>query len=221
MFTWRVHRVHWNEPEAATSDQFYYIVGDDGVDDWILCAVLNSRITWLANELLGRRAGGQGMTRLQTKVYETEQWPVPDPRTFSDDEREQIRTAFLDLVDREKELDEPTVEATEDERDALDLAIIPTLGLDGEPEAILRELKQGVDAMVSMRDEEPVSVQRFSSSDHGEWTVQLTQLTFRASLKRTRARRLATLGSILGVGRNVSAPVPIYASTDMVKMHTL
>lgn len=153
MFTWRVHRVHWNEPEAATSDQFYYIISDDRMSDWILCAVLNSRITWLANELLGRRAGGQGMTRLQTKVYETEQWPVPDPRAFSKDQSEQIRTAFQNLVDREKELDEPTPEATEEERDALDLAIIPTLGLDAEPEAVLRELKQGVNAMVAMRDE--------------------------------------------------------------------
>lgn len=153
MFTWRVHRVHWNEPEAATSDQFYYIVGKDDVDDWVLCAVLNSRITWLANELLGRRAGGQGMARLQTKVYETKQWPVPDPRTFTDKETQQIRSAFQNLLDREKELDEPTAEATEDERDELDLAIIPTLGFDADPKAVLSELKQGVDAMVAMRDE--------------------------------------------------------------------
>ena len=153
MFTWRMHRVFWNEAKAATSDQFYYIRGGDGVDEEVLCGILNSRIVWLANELLGRRAGGEGMTRLQTKVYETKQWPIPDPRHLTDEQEERIRVAFRELTNRERELDEPTHEALEVERDALDRAVIDTLGINGDTEAILKELKHGVNAMLDMREE--------------------------------------------------------------------
>jgi hypothetical protein len=153
MFTWRVHRVYWNEPGAATSDQFYYVDPDPAVDEEVLAGVLNSRIVWLANELLGRRAGGAGMTRLQTKVYETERWPVPDPRELDDRRRDAIRSAFRALQKRELAVDEPTIQATEAERDALDRAVIPALGLDRDDEVVLQELKRGVRAMVAMRDE--------------------------------------------------------------------
>jgi len=152
MFTWRVHRVYWNEAGAATSDQFYYVDPKVGVDAEVLGGILNSRVVWLANELHGRRAGGEGMTRLQTKVYETERWPVPDPRTMPADRREAIRTAFRDLQERELVVDEATLDATAPERDALDRAVIPALGLDRDDETLLAELKRGVRAMVDMRE---------------------------------------------------------------------
>lgn len=152
MFTWRVHRVYRNDPGAAPSDQFYCISPESGVDEEVLAGVLNSRLVWLANELRGRRAGGQGMTRLQTKVYETETWPVPDPREMAESRKEQIRAAFDALVEREREVAEATREATEAERDALDRAVLSTLDLEGEQAAVLDELKRGVRAMVDVRD---------------------------------------------------------------------
>ncbi len=152
MFTWRTHRVYWNEPEAATSDQFYYVAPNDGVDEEVLAGILNSRIVRLANELLGRRAGGEGMTRLQTKVYETERWPVPDLREMDENRREAIRSAFCALRERELAVEDSTPTVTEAERDALDRAVIPALGFDRDDETVLAELKRGVRAMVEMRE---------------------------------------------------------------------
>lgn len=153
MFTWRVHRVYWNEPGAATSDQFYYIVPEQGIDEGVLAGVLNSRLVWLANELKGRRAGGEGMTRLQTKVYETKMWPVPDPHEMTDEQKAAIGEAFGNLMDRELEVEDPMHEALEAARDALDEAVVSTLNLGSDADAVLSELKQGVQAMVDMRDE--------------------------------------------------------------------
>jgi len=178
MFTWRLHRVFWNEAEAATSDQFYYIEPKGNVDQEVLGGILNSRVVWLANELLGRRAGGQGMTRLQTKVYETELWPVPDPRSIDDDTQEEIRDAFQDLREREKELDEPTLSDTMDERDSLDRAVLQTLDLDGDEDEKLNELKESVNSLVDMRDEgagtnTTVLVERRQRTDDGTEAIDL------------------------------------------------
>jgi type I restriction-modification system DNA methylase subunit len=149
MFTWRTHRVFWNEAEAPTSDQFYYVRPHGEIDEKLLAALLNSRTVWLSNELKGRRAGGQGMTRLQTKVYETEQWTVPDPRGISDEAAQEIKEAFEDLMEKEKEFDEPELEDTKEERDKLDRKILETLELRDNFE----ELKEAIDAMLQMRDE--------------------------------------------------------------------
>ncbi|ELY72554.1 N-6 DNA methylase [Natronobacterium gregoryi SP2] len=153
MFTWRVHRVFWNDVEAATSDQFYYIEPPEDIDEEVLGGILNSRIVGIANELLGRRAGGQGMTRLQTKVYETEQWPVPDPNNIDGDTKQDIKEAFQDLRNREEEVEDATFENTEEERDALDRAVLEALNLEGDNEELLSEVKQSLEALISMRDE--------------------------------------------------------------------
>ena len=92
------------------------------------------------------------MTRLQTKVYETERWPVPDPREMQENRREAIRSAFRALQERELAVEDASPEATEAERDALDRAVIPALGFDRDDETVLAELKHGVRAMVEMRE---------------------------------------------------------------------
>ena len=149
MFTWTTHRVFWNEAEAPTSDQFYYIAPREDVDEKLLGGLLNSRVVWLSNELKGRRAGGQGMTRLQTKVYETEQWTVPDPRALDESQAERIRSAFDDLMAAEQSVDEPADGGAEAERDELDRAVLDAIGMrEG-----LEELKAAIDAMVGMRSE--------------------------------------------------------------------
>jgi type I restriction-modification system DNA methylase subunit len=124
MFTWTTHRVFWNDADAPTGDQFYYVAPHGDVDQKLLGGLLNSRVVWLSNELKGRRAGGQGMTRLQTKVYETELWTVPNPREFEDEKKEAIKSAFDDLMDAELSHEEPTREDTEAERDELDKAVL-------------------------------------------------------------------------------------------------
>lgn len=158
MFTWRVHRVFWNEAEAATSDQFYYIDPDSGVDKMVLGGILNSRVVWLANELIGRRAGGQGMTRLQTKVYETEQWSVIDPRSLEEEKTDEIRSAFEALLQKERKLNEPGIDETAAERRELDRAVLSAIDLGDENDNFsltesVDEIEEAVEEIVQMRDE--------------------------------------------------------------------
>lgn len=149
-FTWREHRVIWNKVRALGSTQFYYLVPEDDVDSKVLCGILNSRLVWLMSELKGRWAEGQGMARSRLKVYETEQLPIPDPRTLTDEERERIQDRFEALMEREVELGEDaSVEATESERDALDTAVLEPLGMTDR----LTEIKEGVERMVAMREQ--------------------------------------------------------------------
>ena len=151
-FTWRVYRSVWNEAEAAVNDQFYCIVGNEEIDDKVLCGILNSRFAWLMVELRGRWAGGQGMTRARIKVYETEELPVPDPRKMTDDEKDRIVNAFDDLMDKEDELDEEdrTVENTEEERTELDSAVLATLGMEDRVD----DLRNAVEEQIALREQD-------------------------------------------------------------------
>lgn len=149
-FTWRVHRVHWNVTGAVPSDQFYAI-RPDGVEPEVLAGVLNSRPVWLASEVLGRRAGGEGMARLQTKVYEAERWPVPDPRDMTDDRRERVRRAFRALRERESAVENPTAAATAAERDALDRAVLGALEVERDVDELLADVRRGVRTLVARR----------------------------------------------------------------------
>lgn len=149
-FTWREHRVIWNEVGAVGSNQFYYIVPDDDVDAKTLCGILNSRLTWLMCELKGRWAEGAGMARARLMVYETEQLPTPDPRRMTEEDRDRIRDRLESLMDREVALGEDaSVETTEEERDALDRAVLEPLGMADR----LEEVKAGVKRMVAMREQ--------------------------------------------------------------------
>lgn len=138
----------WNEAGAIADQQFYMIDPNSDVDDLLLCGILNSRLAWLANELLGRRAGGEGMTRLQKTIYETERLPIPDPRKMSDTERDRIVEAFNDLMQKEDGLDEPSPGEKENERDALDRAVLATIGMEGRVD----ELRQAITEIVAIRE---------------------------------------------------------------------
>jgi len=146
-FTWREHRIVWNEAEAIATNQFH-IVQPVSVEPKLLCALLNSRFVWLTKELTSRRTGGQGMTRLQTMVYETKQLPVLDPDELGSDDQEQIQEAFDELLEREKELEDPEPGDKEDERDQLDRAILTALGMEDS----LDELKEAVNNLVRSRE---------------------------------------------------------------------
>jgi hypothetical protein len=149
-FTWRIFRSVWNEAGAAVNDQFYCIKAHEGIDDKTLCGILNSRVAWLMVELRGRWAGGQGMTRARIKVYETEELPIPDPRTMTEDEEERIQDAFEALMEKEDELDEEerNVENTEEERTELDRAVLATLGMEDRVD----DLRAAVEEQVALRE---------------------------------------------------------------------
>ena len=156
LFAWRSHRAVWNVAEGVTDRQFHGVDPHDDVEAAVLCGILNSRLTWLAREIEGRHAGGQGMARLQLVKYETAGLPIPDPKVLSADERDRIVAALDDLLDRETTLaaegvtDPATrLERTEAERDALDRAVLSTLGLADR----LDELKNAVQRLVERRRE--------------------------------------------------------------------
>lgn len=154
-FVWTESRVIWNEANAVTDRQFHNIHPDDDIDQKVLCGVLNSRLVWLVREIEGRHAGGQGMTRNRMVLYEAEQLPLPDPRDMTDEERDAIRNALNNLVAREAELDNQDDEETdlldekEAERDALDKAVLATIGMADRVD----EVKQAVEALVDLRRE--------------------------------------------------------------------
>jgi hypothetical protein len=160
-FVWTESRVVLNTADAVMDRQFHNIHPDENVDNEILCALLNSRIVWLAREIEGRHAGGEGMTRNRMVLYEAEQLPLPvDPRELSDEERNQIETAFEELREREEELAEKVdaiddaeeeldlLSEKEEERDELDRAVLATMGVEDR----LDELKQAVDTLVDLRN---------------------------------------------------------------------
>lgn len=147
-FTWQEQRVVWSDVDVVGTTQFYYI-NSERIDEKLLCALLNSRVTWLFSELLGRRAGGQGMTRSRIKVYEAKQLPLPDPN-ITENEQQNILTAFNELMEKEEELgDDHSLEAKEKERDNLDRAVLRTIGMEEK----LDELKDAVRGLVKMREE--------------------------------------------------------------------
>ena len=136
-----------------TDRQFHNINPHGDIDEKLLCAVLNSRLVWLAREIEGRHAGGQGMTRSRMVLYEAEQLPLPDPREMTEEEKDRILSAFDDLLACEEELDGmedeelDLLEEKEAERDVLDKAVLATIGLEDR----LDDLKQGVERLVNLR----------------------------------------------------------------------
>jgi hypothetical protein len=182
-FTWREHRVLWNEAGAMGTTQFYYVIPISGVDPMVLCGVLNSRVAWLMCELKGRWTGGQGMARVELKIYEADQLPIPDPERISEEHQTQIRESFEQLIDRENEFGEDvSVDATEAERDALDRAVLATIGMEDR----LDELKTAVARSVMMREQ--------AGGEHTEVLIDRPTETEVIELEGvTQARESATL----------------------------
>jgi type I restriction-modification system DNA methylase subunit len=156
-FVWTESRVVWNDARAVTDRQFHNINPNNDIDQDVLCGILNSRLVWLAREIEGRHAGGEGMTRSRMVLYEAKQLPLPDPRKLDSEDREAIKSAFFNLLEREEELDGQSddksdtelLEAKEAERDELDRAVLASIGMEDR----LDELKQGVNVLVKLRRE--------------------------------------------------------------------
>lgn len=147
-FTWEVFRAIWNEADAAANNQFYHVATEH--DDKVLCGILNSRLVWMFYELRGRVEGGEGMNRTEITGYELEDLPVPDIRQMAEDEKDTIRDAFDDLIEREREIGpEVSIAQEEDERDALDSAVLNAIGMGDRVD----EIKDALEGVVQLREE--------------------------------------------------------------------
>jgi type I restriction-modification system DNA methylase subunit len=149
-FTWTAFRVIWNEANAVANDQFYNVHTETGIDEKVLCGVLNTRLVWMFYELHGRTVGGEGMNRTEIKGYEINDLPVPDIRNMDPDDKQAIRDAFDELLDREREIgDEVDLEEVEDEQDALDQAVLEAIGMEDRVD----EVRRAVRGLVAMREQ--------------------------------------------------------------------
>lgn len=147
-FTWGVFRAIWNEADAAANDQFYNVRTDH--DEEVLCGILNSRLVWLFYELRGRVEGGEGMNRTEIKGYELDDLPIPDIRQMDESEKDAIRDAFEDLIEREREIgSEVELSQEEAERDALDRAVLEAIGMGDRRD----EIKEALEGVVQLREE--------------------------------------------------------------------
>lgn len=87
IFMWTTHRAVWNEAQAFFDYQFHVIEPDEDIGERLLSGILNSRLVWLARELEGRQASGEGMNRSELALYETNQLSIVDPRAVNEEER--------------------------------------------------------------------------------------------------------------------------------------
>lgn len=147
-FTWRVFRAAWNVSEGVATNKFYNVDPGDEVDDEVLAGVLNSRVVWLMVELRGRWTGGQGLDRIDLMLYEARQLPVPDVRDASTEQADRIRDAFHALVERERELDDVTLEDVSEERRELDEAVLALI----DSEDRVDELEDAITQLIRARE---------------------------------------------------------------------
>jgi type I restriction-modification system DNA methylase subunit len=151
IFMWTAHRSVWNEARAFFDYQFHVVEADEDISDRLLCGILNSRLVWLARELEGRQASGQGMNRSELALYETEQLSIVDPRAVSDEEERRIVSAFENLMEVEDKSDDPdNGEEVEKARDELDRAVLSVIDAEGRVD----DLKQAAEHLLEMRASE-------------------------------------------------------------------
>ena len=97
----------------------------DDVDEEVLLAVLNSSMTALFMEILGRTSLGLGA--LDFAIYEARSVPVVDPRKLDAGTVNKLKAAYRDLVRRDplpvKE------EVASPDKQALDAIVFDVLGL--------------------------------------------------------------------------------------------
>ena len=122
VFLSKAYAQRFVQPFAATSmvaDQRIYCVHPrSGVDSELLSAVLNSSITALALESLGRASMGEGA--LEWTVGDARQLPILDPRKLSNDGS--VQSAFRELATRGiKNVEE---EVAQSDRQALDSRVL-------------------------------------------------------------------------------------------------
>ncbi|MEF8814688.1 MAG: N-6 DNA methylase [Halovenus sp.] len=119
----------WNRDRLAPSNAVDGIYLDDGVDEELVMAVLNSTVHKVILECWGRAEGGGA---LQLMTYEMESLPTIDPATISGARRNELVDALHRLLDGD-----PDAQAD------LDAALLETLHVDLGVEA-LQEMRETI-----------------------------------------------------------------------------
>ncbi len=133
--------------EQLTEDQTFYRVVYAG-DPQVLGAIMNSTIMAPFIEMSGRMALGEGV--LQFAVYEASQVLIVNPERLTGELVVKLKQAFVRLSARATEA--IFREVQQQDRQALDLLILQSLGFDNEEaQIVLAEVYQAVINLVSQR----------------------------------------------------------------------
>jgi len=131
-----------NSANAQANDSFYEIYPRSKDDIVVLAGILNSSVTAMLSELLGRFYGG-GV--LELEIYESKELPVLDSRKLSASEIEKIGQSFLKLCDTQRKDDKKGEQEAQKE---LDNAVFDVLGLN---ENERKHVYEGLESLRQMR----------------------------------------------------------------------
>ena len=131
-----------NKANAYAHQCFYEISPYSRENITVLTALLNSSITALLSELLGRFYGG-GV--LELTVYESVNLPVINPERLSSEEKRRIEDAFSKVCEAQNKGDE---KLEEEARKELDNAVFDVLGLSEDER---RQVYEGLECLRRMR----------------------------------------------------------------------
>jgi hypothetical protein len=131
---------------TIADNRLYFLSPAKGVAYELAAAVMNSTITSLLIELVGRTTMGDGA--LELKVEDARNYLlVPDARQFTKKAREEIESAFKPLLDRS--IGSVFDEVDQADRQALDRAVLRAMGLD--PSEWLPKIYDGLTTLVKER----------------------------------------------------------------------
>jgi len=144
---WRDARTLYNAAEMPLDQRNYEVdIRDDiDIDPYVLLGIMNSSIFPLFREIEGRVEQGQGMNRNELTVGEAKRMHIPDPRAFSEDEREEIKRVMAEWLEDERSASEEEEEAF---REELDCVVLEPMGLSDRVE----EIQEAVAKMVEIRE---------------------------------------------------------------------
>lgn len=144
---WRDARTLYNAAEMPLDQRNYEVnVHDDvDVDPLVLLGVMNSSIFPLFREIEGRVEQGQGMNRNELTVGEAKRMHVPDPRSFTEEEREEIKRIMAEWMEREREA---SGEDEQEFREELDRTVLEPMELGDRVD----EIQEAVREMVEVRE---------------------------------------------------------------------
>jgi len=144
---WRDARTLYNAAEMPLDQRNYEVnVHDDvDIDPYVVLGIMNSSIFPLFREVEGRVEQGQGMNRNELTVGEAKGMHVPDPRSFSEEERSVIKRVMTEWLDEERDASEEDEEAF---RAELDRAVLEPMGLGDR----VTEIQEAVEQLVEVRE---------------------------------------------------------------------
>jgi hypothetical protein len=160
-----------NEPNVAASDVMFewYLKSDNEEERQVSLAVLNSTITYLFLETVGRWNLGDGV--LKVIGPELKQLSIADPSQIDSKLRKKIIAAWKKL--KQRPVKNITVEVNQPDRQALDDAVLEALGLD--PKLYRQRIYDGLIEMVEDRLELPKMRKRRKKKIHRQSNAEIKE----------------------------------------------